>query len=794
MVDRIAEKMKTKPVDILIFEDSPGDLRLLKEYLKDAPITTGKFLHAITLAEGLSILEQETVDIVLLDLQLPDSAGIDTFRRLHKQFPLQAVVVLTGFDDIKMALEAVHLGAQDFLDKNTINEQVISRAIKYALERHQTMRRLEEAQELAKVGSWRLDLSTNELSCTSMVYHIFERDPGEFATLADYIGAVHPGDQEALARIFKKAFEDGGEFRFDHRILFAPGREKFVSLQGRAQFNDYNRPISLSGTVQDITERKQVDELIRKTRLAEERATLKQEFLAKTSHEIRTPLNPILLLTKMLLDSNVSPQQREYLNAIKTAGDTLLAVVNDVLDLSKIEAGKIDFNHTPFNLEKNLESLREMLEFNAREKGLELTFHIDPQVHKHLIGDPVRLTQVLLNLIGNAIKFTNEGWVKVSVRQLKQEGRYITLQFEVADSGIGIPDDKLSMIFDSFRQVENEINLRHGGTGLGLSIVKQLVKLQGGKIHVRSKFKEGSVFGFELMFEAGAEDQQARKESVVIDKKRLRGSQILLVEDNPLNQMVTKAVLEDWGVDVDIAIHGKQGIHYLENRDYDLVLMDLQMPEMDGYEATRYIRNKMQGNARNTPIIALTANAFTGMDDECMKIGMNDYISKPFDKGTLYSKIVQHARVSGRKTAQPSNGENYKSPLETTSAPTNGNAGAATSTPQLTDLSYLKGIAGGDNSLIQRAVGKFLESTPETVLEMDQCLASKSYLDLSKLAHKLKSSVATMGMTEAREAMFTIEQIGKGTDQLEKLPALVAHAKDLVNRSYKELEEALKAL
>ena len=794
MVERTVYTMKTKPVDILIIEDNPGDLRLLKEYLKVAPITTGKFLHAVSLKEGLQILSQETVDIVLLDLNLPDSSEIKTFIDLHRQFPLQAVVVLTGFgEDTQMGLQAVHLGAQDFIDKNTINEQVISRAIKYAMERHQTMRRLEEAQELAKVGSWGLDLATNELNCTTMVYRIFEREPGEFKTLADYVCAVHPGDQESLARIFKKAFEDGGGFRFDHRILFDQGREKYVSLQGRAQFNEYNRPITLNGTMQDITERKQVEELIRKTRLAEERATLKQEFLAKTSHEIRTPLNPILLLTKMLLDSDISTQQREYLNAIKTAGDTLLAVVNDVLDLSKIEAGKIDFNRTHFDLEQRFDSLREMLEFNAREKGLDLKFHLNPDVPRYLVGDPVRLTQVLLNLIGNAIKFTNRGGVNVSVKKLKQEGKYITLQFEVADTGIGIPDDKLSMIFDSFRQVENEINLRHGGTGLGLSIVKQLVKLQGGKIHVSSKVNEGSVFAFDLMFELGEKEQGAPKESVVIDKDRLKGIQILLVEDNPINQMVTKAVLDDWGIDVDIAMHGKQCIQHLGKRSYDLILMDLQMPEMDGYEATRYIRSQTTEPTKSIPIIALTANAFSGMDDECMKIGMNDYISKPFDKGALYTKIVQHARPRrGEKLQQPhSSGPDDRPEI---AASTSGNGTRIAKAKKLTDLSYLKDLAGGDNSLIQRAVGKFLESTPETIREMDVCLASRSYLDLSKLAHKLKSSVATMGMTEAKEAMFSIEQIGKGSDKLETLPALVAHAKQLVERSYKELEEELKAL
>lgn len=792
----MVDTMKTQPVDILIFEDNLGDLRLLKEYLKDASLTTGKFLHATTLAAGLKILATEKVDIVLLDLNLPDSTGIDTFRRLHKQFPLQAVVVLTGFgEDTQIGLEAVHLGAQDFLDKNQINEQVISRAIKYSMERHQTMRRLEEAQELAKVGSWGLDLATNVLSCTSMVYRIFEREPGEFETLADYISAVHPGDQEALALIFKKAFENGGEFRCDHRILFEGGREKNVSLQGRAQFNRHNRPTTLNGTVQDITQRKQIDELIRKTRLAEERATLKQEFLAKTSHEIRTPLNPILLLTKTLLDSEVSAQQRDYLNAIKTAGDTLLAVVNDVLDLSKIEAGKIDFNHTPFDLGKRFESLREMLEFSARQKGLDIRFHIDADVPKYLIGDSVRLTQLLLNLIGNAIKFTNVGWVKVNVRSLKKQDQLVTLKFEVADSGIGIPEDKLTMIFESFRQVENEINFRQGGTGLGLSIVKQLVKLQGGKIHVQSKVGEGSVFAFELTFEATNEEQMGQSESVVIDKNRLKGVQVLLVEDNPLNQMVTKSVLDDWGVDVDIANHGKQCIQHLDKRYYDLILMDLQMPEMDGYEATRHIRNNMSPPHQDTPIIALTANAFNGMDDECMKIGMNDYISKPFDKGTLYSKIVQHARVNPKRE-QPShqNGGYLQVPSQTAVAPAIDISEMPNDGQKLTDLAYLKDIAGGDASLIQRAVGKFLESTPDTMREMEVALEARSYLEVSKLAHKLKSSVATMGMNAAREVMFSIEQTGKGTGNFDTLPSLVAQAKGMLERGYKELTEALRAL
>lgn len=792
MVQRTVDTMKAKPIDILLIEDNPGDERLLREYLRESSLQTGKFVHAERLSEALAHLRKEKFDIVLSDLHLPDSAGIDTFIQLHKEFPLQAVLVLTGFgENDEIGLKAVQLGAQDFLSKNNLNHQVIGRAIKYGLERHQMKRRLEEAQHLARVGSWGLDLSTNELHCSTMVCEIFDRDAGAFSNLGDYINAVHPQDQEKVAMAFKEAFENGKPFRIDHRILFQKEKVTYVVLQGRAQFNSYDRPTTLSGTVQDITDRMRMEELMQQTRMAEERAKLKQEFLAKTSHEIRTPLNPILLLTKMLLESEITTQQREHLSAIKTAGDTLLAVVNDILDLSKIEAGKIDFNRTPFDLAQRFEYLREMLESNAKPKGLNLQFSIEQGIPKYLIGDPVRLTQVLLNLVGNAIKFTHQGSVKVNARALKTEGKFITVRFDVADTGIGIPKENLSGIFDSFRQVENEINSQQGGTGLGLTIVQQLVKLQGGKIFVESTVGEGSLFAFELKFEVGEEQIAPYKESVVIDKNKLRGLNILLVEDNPLNQMVTKAVLSDWGVDVDLAIHGKECLRFLERRSYDLILMDLQMPEMDGYETTRYIRSKLAKPHSETPIIALTANAFTGMDDECMKIGMNDYISKPFQKAVLYEKIGQHARKQDKNMATQYPNGSQRKPLAT---PVQAAPPIDKPIGKLIDLTYLKEVSAGDNDIIRRAIGKFLETTPETIVQMEQCLIDRAYLDLSKCAHKLKSSVATMGMNQARETMFSIERIGKGTDKLDTLASLVAHGKDVIERASVELEAALKIL
>lgn len=790
---------------VLLIEDNPGDVRLIKEFFRAPNAQEYELFFSESLEGGRKILLSEKIDIILLDLILPDSMGFDTFLALYNEFPTYPIIVLTGLQDAKLGLRALKHGGQDFLNKEQLNADLLIKTIQYGIERKKLLRDLEEAQTMAKMGTWSLDLTTNEMTVSPIVFSIFEKEPGKgLASLRDYLEIVHPQDQKAVALELKKVFESGGTFETYHKILLASEKVKYVIFQGKTENDINDNPVRLVGTIQDVTERNEVENLKREKELAEESIKLRQEFLAKTSHEIRTPLNPILLLTTLLLDSqsNLTLQQREQLEAIKAAGDTLLAVVNDILDLSKIEAGKIDFSKQAFSLRQVFDHMEDMMELNAKEKNLQLNKHIDPRIPDKLVGDNVRLTQILLNLVGNAIKFTHKGSITVDAHLKSLEAEEALIQFKVTDTGIGIPHNKKKLIFESFQQVENDDNRRNGGTGLGLTIVRQLVKLQGGNIEVESEEGKGSVFEFELAFGLTTEEfEQPFKKAIEIDKNKLSGVEILLVEDNPLNQMVTKKLLLDWGIHLQIANNGREGIEKLKERNYDLILMDVQMPEMDGYEATRYIRQQMKSPEKDIPIIALTANAFSGSDDQCLQVGMNDYVSKPIEIVNLYSKIVQHAnpeklnRTPQEEDTAGSNGsENQGNGGDQQEGEKDNHTEVEMAEQQYTDLSYLNQISGGDEIIIKKTVEKFLETTPEMLDSMDSQLAEGDLDQLGKTAHKLKSSVAFMGIEAIRETILEIERIVKTHDEEDKLAPLVGRVRYVIEKSFGELKATLPAV
>ncbi len=815
-------------IHILVIEDNPGDVRLIREYLKNSITNSYEILEGQNLEEGKQILRERHVDIVLLDLYLPDSQGLNTFTNIQRDFPVHPYIVLTGLIDENVGLEAVEMGAQDYLNKGELNSTLLTRAIKYSLGRHQyeleqrkILGRLARAQELAKVGDWEINPETNALSCSDQVYKIFQIPlTKNFDTLEAYLMAVYPEDQHKVARALHQVFSDQTPIHTEHRILLKNDIFKHILLTGHVVVNDH-RLIRIVGTIQDITEQKQIEQLQREKDLAEKAFKVRQEFLAKTSHEIRTPLNPILGLTDILLQ-NTSPttQQKEYLNAIKTAGDTLLAVVNDILDLSKIEAGKIVFNRECFRLKELFSSIREMMEVNLKEKWLQnpkeeyplsyipvkLKAEIDPSIPEFLYGDSVRLSQILLNLVGNAIKFTDEGEILISARCQQKDERQVKVELSVSDTGIGIPEDKLHMIFESFKQIDSGMNRKYGGVGLGLTIVKQLVKLQGGDIRVNSQLDKGSSFSFDLYFDY-EHIGISSKEEVSLDDKQLSGMKILVVEDNETNQIVTQNILASWGIESDIASNGRECIERLLRNSYDLVLMDIQMPEMDGYQATEFIRNQMQPPNRDVAIIALTANAFSGIDDKCLQIGMNDYISKPVKNDSLFAKISQFAKngyekVNGdhvlntpslAKDLDATNPINEKTMQREVSTIEEAEMNKSINTPPYTDLTYLKETLR-DSGIIKKTIKKFIETTPKLLNQLDESLEKRDYVALSKYAHKLKSSIDTLGINSLKQVIRSIEQKSKNYIYLDVLPEEVKFTRKVIELSFIELREKMSTI
>jgi len=378
---------------------------------------------------------------------------------------------------------------------------------------------------------------------------------------------------------------------------------------------------------------------------AEQSEKFKQQFLANMSHEIRTPMNSVIGLTNLLMKSNMDQQQEKYLNVIKKSSENLLVIINDILDLSKIEAGKMDFEKIPFSLNDCMDTVYHTMVFKSEEKNLELKHIIDAAVPEVVIGDPVRLNQILINLSGNAIKFTEKGTVTIHIKELSRRDNISILEFSITDSGIGIAQSQLDKIFESFSQASSDTTRKFGGTGLGLTISKQLVELQQGSIYVQSQVGKGTTFSFKIPYPVGSVDDLNKSDSGIDDVKGedLKGLRILLVEDNGFNQMVAVDTLNDLIPDliIDVAENGLESLEKLKDADYDIILMDIQMPEMDGLEASERIRKDFDAPKRDIPIMAMTANVTQEEVEKCFVSGMTAHISKPFDPQVLLNKLGQ---------------------------------------------------------------------------------------------------------------------------------------------------------
>lgn len=497
---------------------------------------------------------------------------------------------------------------------------------------------LDTSQQIAKIGGWELDVKTGSVYRTKYLKFLSEI-LDETTTVEEAISFYA---EEDIIRV-KQAVKEAVAFQRCYDLeLRTKVMGKWVRSIGIPIVED-GKTVKVMGAVTDISERKLVElELLKAKQIAEEAAYAKQQFLSNMSHEIRTPLNAVIGMTHLLLQEDPNPEQVENLGILKFSGENLLSLINDILDYSKIESGKIEFEQIDFNLAELVNNIKQGQILHAEEKGIYLKARIDSDIPQVVVGDPVRLTQILNNLISNAIKFTNEGSVMIQLSLLKKSDDSIEINFVVSDTGIGIDPELKDYIFESFTQASADTTRKFGGTGLGLAITKRLISLQGGNIQLESILGEGSTFSFNLIFGKSTKKSAYHYVGPLHDFISLAGYKVLLVEDNEINIMVASKFMQKWGLEVDYAMTGLEAVEKVKANHYHLVLMDLQMPLMDGYTASKIIRSLPEKRLKELPIVALTASVLAEIGKKVIDAGMNDHLSKPFNPTELYSKITQY--------------------------------------------------------------------------------------------------------------------------------------------------------
>ncbi len=676
------------PYKILLVDDLQENLFALELILSKEPYFCVK---ANSGNEALKILlHEQDFAIILIDVQMPEMDGFETVELIREIETLKHVPIIfltASMDNSMHIFKGYQAGAVDYMVK-PLNPEILKAKVAVFVDLYKKNHELLVQKELMEalysdVNAQKL-LSQYSVSLIEASHDpLFAISPDGKITDVNNASVKATGvsreklidtdffdyftDTQKACEVYQEVFEKGYVADSLLTLKCIGGKLTEVLFNGSTYKDDNENVLGIVIVARDVTNQKRIEkellearffaELAKSiaeeakikaesaTRIAEDAVKAKQQFLSNMSHEIRTPMNAIIGFSKVLSKTDLSEKQKEYLQAIKVSGNTLILLIDDILDLAKVDAGKMTFEQTPFKMATCLSSMLHLFETKIQEKNLELVIEYDNKIPEVLLGDHVRLRQIILNLVSNAVKFTSKGKITVRVQMVIEDDEQTTIEFAVTDTGIGVAENKLEKIFENFQQASDSTSKSFGGTGLGLAIAKQLVEGQNGEISVKSKIEEGSTFSFTLSFlKTNTEtDLLNFRAETEYEETEIKNIKVLVVEDVVLNQLLMRTILDDLGFRCDIAANGKIAIEKLQTKSYDIILMDLQMPEMNGFEATKYIRNKMHFKI---PIIALTANVTTVDLAKCKAIGMNDYVAKPVDEKLLYRKIIDLLKKS----------------------------------------------------------------------------------------------------------------------------------------------------
>jgi PAS domain S-box-containing protein len=651
-------------LDILLVEDDEIDAMHFMRALHKSQVEIGEVRTCKYAEEALQLLDVWLPSCIFLDYQLPKTNGLELLKKIKRQAPNLPVIVLTSQGDERIAVEMMKAGAMDYFPKAEITSEKLTKTFHtmgkmLEAEKGREQARLELAEKeefinkiallspniiyVIDIEKW-TNIFHNKQISKILGYSAEDMAPGSDNQLTNIIN-----DQDQLA--FRRHYhymrhwvKDSDVVEKEFQLIHRDGSEVWIiTREVPFKRNEKGSVQEVLGTAIDITSRKLAEkELLKAKRDAEEATRIKSDFLSTMSHEIRTPMNGIIGFTDLLLGADLAEESRQYLQMIKYSADNLMIILNDILDFSKIEAGKFGLENFEFDLKEKLDYLIRTFEVRTKEKAINLSYEFGKDIPAVLMGDAYRLNQILINLVGNAIKFTDEGgFVRISVSLHEDRRESVDLKIDVSDSGIGISEDKLGAIFDSFSQAHKNNATRYfGGTGLGLSITKKITELMNGSISAESKLGEGATFTVILTFGKVGKALEVKKPSAT-DTISLKGFRILAAEDILANQILLKHLLTKWGADFVICNNGKEVLACLDEGVFDLILMDIQMPVMDGITAMKTIQSSYP-QYTHIPVIAFTADTFAEKAPEIQGVNFANFITKPFKAEELIAVISRH--------------------------------------------------------------------------------------------------------------------------------------------------------